>query len=326
MSDSAAHQPPPTLPTHSVAELLQKMKRAKTWWWQRDDILKARMSTVIMALVLLAIVLTLYLALLLTHRLTVREFHIVLILLLLFVSLFFLFSLFRLFIATISPEHSSRSASLSNVDNDIESQIRNNPNRATVHVTFVRGPGGYAIPAAPIPIAAPHVEINGNEDWGIDGNKASSAVTALPPPAYGLWRSSVRVNPDQFYWVRRAGDGTQHPPAGSVEMEARTPPPPLPLPLTEPVEGRMSMAPVQAVYGPPSYISEDGVDYVLGGPRFLPGTVVLAAPAPAPVRGLGIGEIEGEECEVDGGRGTRERQQGSSAPSSRDQSPSGIED
>ncbi|RPB28648.1 hypothetical protein L211DRAFT_845675 [Terfezia boudieri ATCC MYA-4762] len=241
--------------------------------------------------------------------------------LLLFVSLFFLFSLFQLFIAIIRPEHSSsRSASLSDLENDIESQIRNNPNRTTVHVTFVRGPGGYAIPAAPIPIAFPHVDIDGDGDWGTDRNKASSTLTALPPPAYGLWRSSVRVNPDQFYWVRRAGDGPQHPPGGSVEMEARTPPPPLPLPLTEPVGGRMSVAPAQAVYRPPSYSSEDGVDFVLGEPRILPGTAVLAAPAPAPVRGLGIGELEGEECEVDGGRGARERQRASS----RDQSPSGI--
>ncbi|KAF8438240.1 hypothetical protein BGX38DRAFT_914089 [Terfezia claveryi] len=217
--------------------------------------------------------------------------------LLLFVSLFFLFSLFRLFIATIRPDHSSsRSASLSNPDNDIESQIRNNPNRTTVHVPFVRGPGGYAIPAAPIPIAFPHVELDGDGDWGTDGiNKGLSAVTTLPPPAYGLWRSSVRVNPDQFYWVRRAGDGTQHPPAASVEMEVRTPPPPLPLPLTEPVGWRMSVAPVQAVYRPPSYSSEDGVDYVLGGQRILPGTAVLAAPAAAPVSGLGIGEMERRE-------------------------------
>lgn len=173
-----------------------------------------------------------------THRLTVREFNIVLILLLLFVSLFFLSSLFRLFIANICPEHSSsRSASLSNVDNDIESQIRNNPNRTTVHVTFVRGPGGYAISTAPIPIAFPHVEIDRNGDWGTDGNKTLSAVTALPPPAYGLRRLSVKANPDQFYWVRRRVIVSKVPPAGSVEMEARTPPPPLPMPLTEPVWG-----------------------------------------------------------------------------------------
>ena len=180
-------------------------------------------------------------------------------------------------------------------------------------MTFVRGPGGYAIPAAPIPIAFPDVEIDGDGDGdgdgGTDGNKASSAVTTLPPPAYGLWRSSVRVNPDQFYWVRRAGDDT-HPPMGPVEMEARTPPPPPPL-LTEPVGGRVSVVPVQAVYRPPSYSSEDGVEYVLGGPR-LPGVAVLAAPAPAPVRGLGIRDMGGAGCGAGEGRGAQ------------DQSPTGI--
>ena len=80
------------------------------------------------------------------------------------------------------------------------------------------------------------------------------------------------------------------------------------------------MAPAPAVYRPPSYSSEDGVEYVLGGPR-LPGTAVLAAPAPVPVRGLGIQEMEGVGRGVDGGR---EQQQGSSAPRSRDQSPSGM--
>jgi len=158
-----------------------------------------------------------------------------------------------------------------------------------------------------------------------DGNKAPSAVTTLPPPAYGLWRSSVRVNPDQFYWVRRGNDVT-HPSAGPVEMEARTPPP-LPSPLPELVGGgRMSVAPVQAVYRPPSYTSEDGVEYVLGGPR-LPGTAVLAAPTPAPVRGPEIQEmegVEGVEPEVDGGRGAREQQQRRSAPGSREQSPPGT--
>lgn len=61
MADSATQQPPPAPPTRSVAELaaeLQKMKRAKIWWWQRDDILKARMSTAVVAWVLLSIVLT----------------------------------------------------------------------------------------------------------------------------------------------------------------------------------------------------------------------------------------------------------------------------
>jgi len=58
MTDSETNQP---VGTHSVSELaaeLQKMKGAKIWWWQRDDILKARMSTAIMAWVLLAIVLS----------------------------------------------------------------------------------------------------------------------------------------------------------------------------------------------------------------------------------------------------------------------------
>lgn len=47
--------------THSVAELaveLQKLKQGKIWWWQKDDVLKARMSTAIMAGILFSIVLS----------------------------------------------------------------------------------------------------------------------------------------------------------------------------------------------------------------------------------------------------------------------------
>ena len=46
---------------HGVADLaaeLQKMKRRKIWWWQRDDNLKARMSTTVLAAILLGIVLS----------------------------------------------------------------------------------------------------------------------------------------------------------------------------------------------------------------------------------------------------------------------------
>ncbi|KAF8474302.1 hypothetical protein BDZ91DRAFT_620703, partial [Kalaharituber pfeilii] len=164
------------------------------------------------------------LALYFADRLSVREIHFVLIMLVVLVTLFFVHSVARLLFATFrTPQLSSRSTSPNQLD--IESQ-----NAATINVTFYRGPGGYAIPAEPIPIVLP------------DDGKAPAAGTTIPPPAYGLWRSSVRVDPNQFYWVRRT---SEVPPAeeSTEEREADN------------------------LYRPPSYISEDGVSYVLAGPR-----------------------------------------------------------
>ena len=120
-------------------------------------------------------------------------------------------------------------------------------------MAFIRGPGGYAIPAAPIPITYP------------DNDKVPEEAPVIPPPAYGLWRSSVRVNPDQFYWVRRDSDSSPMEPT-SEEAQEETPPPPA-----------SPAAPQPAVRRPPSYSSEDGVSYVLAGPRPAGTTIVGGA-------------------------------------------------
>ena len=69
-----------------------------------------------------------------------------------------------------------------------------------------RDENGYAIPAQPVPITfgeaaqtsyfapdyySPHSR-GGTPDRGI----------APPPPAYGIWRESVRVDPNRIYWTR----------------------------------------------------------------------------------------------------------------------------
>jgi hypothetical protein len=67
-----------------------------------------------------------------------------------------------------------------------------------------------------------------------------------PPPAYGLWRYSVRVAPEQLQWMRReqaAGEGLVAPS--------------LPTPTGVRPESAASNR-------PPSYMSDDGVGYVVG--------------------------------------------------------------
>jgi hypothetical protein len=94
---------------------------------------------------------------------------------------------------------------------------------------------GYAQPDRPI-----QVTLAGDEEALVDGAVREKVTT--PPPAYGLWRSSVRINPDLLYWRRVEDD--ELPPAavnGTQRRSNRKP----------------------SVPRPPSYTSDDGVDYVI---------------------------------------------------------------
>ncbi|KUL86806.1 hypothetical protein ZTR_04824 [Talaromyces verruculosus] len=75
-------------------------------------------------------------------------------------------------------------------------------------VPSVVGPLGYAQPAHPIHVVLARDEEIVIEGAAADGTNNTSAATAAatkltaPPPAYGLWRSSVRINPNLLYWQR----------------------------------------------------------------------------------------------------------------------------
>lgn len=118
------------------------------------------------------------------------------------------------------------------------------------------GPGGYAEPERPIPVVLPADEESMAECEGDNREKI-----APPPPAYGLWRSSVvssissiketfskdpvllisrspqRINPNLIYWHRVENA------AASQRDQSASPKPPAPR--------------------PPSYASDNGVDYVI---------------------------------------------------------------
>ncbi|CAM1501157.1 Fc.00g103190.m01.CDS01 [Cosmosporella sp. VM-42] len=98
-------------------------------------------------------------------------------------------------------------------------------NRQRSRLPQMYGPGGYAVPTRPIPVVLTRDE----EAAGVE-SEASKAM----PPAYGLWRESVRVDPNRLFWQRTAA-ADQIP----TRHEAHSGP------------------------RPPSYISEDGVSYVV---------------------------------------------------------------
>ncbi|KAL8716661.1 MAG: hypothetical protein Q9225_006031 [Loekoesia sp. 1 TL-2023] len=58
----------------------------------------------------------------------------------------------------------------------------------------------YAQPETPIPVILARDEELGLHDTGSDND--SVRPVQHPPPAYGLWRSSVRANPDFIHWQR----------------------------------------------------------------------------------------------------------------------------
>ncbi|KAI0880632.1 uncharacterized protein GGS22DRAFT_81252 [Annulohypoxylon maeteangense] len=175
--------------------------------------------------IFLIVMLAVYLALSITKNVNTSEFTVLLILIILFATIFFCHGLIRICMLIIRPPNEE--------DEERPSLPR------------LLEPGGYAVPRRPI-----HVILARDEEAaGIDDTS-----NKMQPPAYGLWRESVRVDPDRLYWQRN-----DQPPREGGEEEPR------------PGTAR-----------PPSYASEDGVSYVVEArPRsMVPTTDVPLLPHP----------------------------------------------
>ncbi|KAH6649177.1 hypothetical protein BKA67DRAFT_662091 [Truncatella angustata] len=155
----------------------------------------------------LSLMLIIYLALSVTKNINNSEFTILLILVILFATIVFCHGLIRLCMIVMRPKSP-----------DDEERAR---------LPEMMGPGGYAVPKRPIRVLLARDE----EAAGLE-----SETTKVHPPAYGLWRESVRVDPNRIYWQRNDQE---------------------PVPL-----GNAASRPATA-NRPPSYASDDGVDYVV---------------------------------------------------------------
>ncbi|CUS12085.1 unnamed protein product [Tuber aestivum] len=194
------------------AQGLVKSRGRRFWRRRSRKGLQSKLATVLVSALFLAVTLAIYLGLALSHDLR-HEWHVLLILTILVATMFFCHALIRLCIMATNPRRFQRLS------------------RNFTRIPSVAGPSGYANPREPIRIHTPH---------GADSTKS-------PPPVYGLWRCSVRVNPDQFFWVRRANAGlpTTSGGRGQSSRDSRTAP------------------------RPPSYASEDGVTYALAPHQLL---------------------------------------------------------
>ncbi|KAH7399904.1 hypothetical protein BKA64DRAFT_468721 [Cadophora sp. MPI-SDFR-AT-0126] len=204
--------------------------------------IRAKILSCFISGMFLTLVLTIYLAMALSNRNESQEFHVLLILIILITTIFFCHSLIRLCMMIIKPPP----------DNDLESQT----------LPAMVGPGGYANPAAPIPVTLARDE----EAVGIE-----SDATKLPPPAYGLWRESVRVDPNRIFWQRNA----DLPPVPSRQRGVGG---------TGDVDGEGQRP--QTANRPPSYISEDGIEYIIeAAPRSIAPTYDVPLPPHPSERG-----------------------------------------
>ncbi|KAJ2898323.1 uncharacterized protein MKZ38_003995 [Zalerion maritima] len=212
--------------------------------WIKSQRIRNQILTCFVSGVFLVLMLTVYLALTLTHQIASSQFAILIILIILFTTIIFCHALIRLCLYVVKPR--------------TEEQTERN------QMSHFVAPGGYAIPRRPIRVVLARDE----EAAGIDNETMN-----VKPPAYGLWRESVRVDPNRIYWQRNeegeSGDsststsrsgGAGSSSSGGSSSDERSPSP-----------------------RPPSYISDDGINYVVDArPRSMaPTTDVPLPPHPS---------------------------------------------
>ncbi|GES57798.1 U5 snRNP complex subunit [Aspergillus terreus] len=182
---------------------------------RRGDTAHVRRSviTLIISTIFLILVLGLYLAFAISGSPLEEELHILLIFMILILSIVWCHSLIRFSLAFLRGPATNRI-----------------PSRA--------GPNGYAQPERPIPVT-----FIADEEMMTGGNGEVQEKVTAPPPAYGLWRSTVRINPDLLYW-QRVDESTSRsvPRSNSIGEDSGSKP-------TSP--------------RPPSYTSDNGIDYAV---------------------------------------------------------------
>ncbi|KAF6839017.1 hypothetical protein CPLU01_02031 [Colletotrichum plurivorum] len=203
--------------------------------WVKSRRMRSQILRCFISGTFLALLLAVYLTLSLTQNIRSSEFTVLLILIILFTTIFFCHGLIRLCMLVIRPRP------------DDEPMPR---------MPQLVVPGGYAVPREPIRVVLARDE----EEQG-----GGSEVANAKPPAYGLWRESVRVDPNRMFWQRNPDVVPDDGPSTSSER-TRWP-------------------------RPPSYASEDGVSYVVDArPRSVAPTMVDASTPPHPFEVVRMGE------------------------------------
>ncbi|KAJ4357185.1 uncharacterized protein N0V89_001760 [Didymosphaeria variabile] len=167
----------------------------------------------------LATVLAVYLALALTRHSLGQEVHVLFIMIVLGTTIFFCHSLIRLCMLILHPP-------------------TDDPERPSV--PNMTGPEGFN-PVRPIRVhlardeeladaySSDEEEEEGDvgregRSRGVGGGDAEKDIKLPPPPpAYGLWRSSVRVDPNLLHWQRVDEAAAPHPSSGHTSRQSSQP-------------------------------------------------------------------------------------------------------
>ncbi|KAK6520335.1 hypothetical protein TWF506_000609 [Arthrobotrys conoides] len=180
---------------------------AKSWLIKPE--LKTRVVILLVWSIVFIVVLSIYLGLFMGNKLTAPPLQIALILVTLMAAFFFFHSLIRVCLAVARP--------FSYPDEEQPQAAYVNPMFGGM--TAGPAPWGYAQPERPIQVYA----MPGQSGASVDDDGAPKELSP-PPPAYGTWRQTVRVNPAQFYWVRRSqaegvySQGNNEPPSNRMSV------------------------------------------------------------------------------------------------------------
>ncbi|KAI3393399.1 hypothetical protein diail_4294 [Diaporthe ilicicola] len=221
--------------------------------WIKSRKVRSQILQCFVSGIFLVTLLAVYLALSLTKNISNSEFTVLLILIILFATIFFCQGLIRLCLLILRPKRP-------------DERRRNGLAR-------MYGPGGYAIPRQPIRVVLARDE----EAAGIE-----SETTKINPPAYGLWRESVRVDPNRIYWERNtevpAIPTEQHEMARTVDDDEDS----------SSTSGDEGPSQPRNARRPPSYASEDGVAYVI---EAQPRSIAPTAEVPLPLHPSEAGRV-----------------------------------
>ena len=178
------------------------------------------------------------------------------------------------------------------------------PEPETPYIPSMTGPEGFK-PVRPIRVHLARDEELGIEgeaqeggggEGGGDDDAEKGGALKMPPPAYGLWRSSVRVDPNLLHWQRVEDvEGAARPGRGSalgagyrgsavpshIGRDSQIGPSSSAGPVDGEQSGPSGSGDADAGTGPrpPSYVSDDGVEYVVSAaPRSVAPSSVVGGP------------------------------------------------
>ncbi|ORY15708.1 hypothetical protein BCR34DRAFT_477604 [Clohesyomyces aquaticus] len=270
------HDPSRQPATHWVR---RREERGICFSFMRSRAARGKCYACLISGLFLMTVLTIYLSLALTRKSLGQEVHVLFIMVILGTTIFFCHSLIRLCMLALHPEDES----------------------SRPRIPDMTGPEGFQ-PIRPIRVHLARDEELGLADESDPDDAEKEKVISHPPPAYGLWRSSVRVDPNLLHWQRADAAGVDPRASGIL------PGPPPSFPFQRPqslasshhqqsrngsIVADPSPEPETQGPRPPSYVSDDGVSYVVeAAPRSVaPGSSGVSDIHPAWRPGFAVSEV-----------------------------------